>query len=158
MRLATSNTVVVRDNMGRFIDQIRAGGERTIDEALERGASLSRAFAPVGAKMDSRTTKLKDSIYTVKLSSTSGYWASNARHALPQETGSKRHPITGNPALGFYWEKAGRNWIPAESFYGIPGLIDYVDHPGNPAQPFLRPAYEIVMKELPEIMRKNFRG
>lgn len=140
-----SNRVVSRNGLGQLIRDCEQAGEDTAREAVERGAKLSRAMAPVGTKPDSRTKKLKDSIETHMISATSGVWYSTARHALPVEFSAAPHDISGK--VFFFWEKEGRMWQPGENI---------IDHPGNPAQPFLRPAYDIVMAQIMEIARREY--
>lgn len=56
----------------------------------------------------------------------------NVEYALAVEFGSKPHRIyPKNPGgmLAFYWEKLGQDVA-----------LPYVNHPGTPEQPFLRPA------------------
>lgn len=158
MDIAVSNRVIARNGIGEFIDACRKGATRTVERAVKEGADLSRTMAPVGHKADVRTIPLADSIRHRMTGATSGEWYSTARHALPQEFGAAPHPIYGNPHLRFYWEAAGRMFVPAEEFYHQPGLVTVVNHPGNPAQPFLRPAYEAVMKRVMAIARAEFPG
>jgi hypothetical protein len=151
-RIATSNQVIVRNNMGRFISELEAAGGATVDDMLKEGAALSRALAPRGKKPTRRgDIPIADSIFIRKISRTAGVWGSASKHALPQETGSKRHDIPGNPGLRFWWERKGRMFEPAK------GKITVVDHPGNPAHPFLRPAYERVFGGWMKFARKNYR-
>jgi hypothetical protein len=147
MEAAVSNRVVARNGIGRFRQQCSDAAENTIRDAVEEGAELSRSLAPVGHKKDPRTVKLKDSIESEVLSRTSGQWKSTARHALAIEKSAKPHPITG--WVNFFWEREGRNWD------GGPNMIQ---HPGNAAQPYLRPAYEIIMRRIMEIARRNYPG
>lgn len=154
--VAVSNRVIARNGIGQFIRECEMAAEGTIREAVNKGARLSRELAPTGHKDDSRTIPLKSSIFPEVLSRTSGRWVATARHALPIELGAAPHIITGN--LAFYWEAAGRNWIPAAAYYGIPGLQDVVNHPGNAPQPYLRPAYSAVMSEIMEIASRNYPG
>lgn len=145
--LVISPRLILRNDLGRFISEVEAGSQRLTSKLVERGAQLSRALAPVGHKHDRRTIPLRDSIGHEMHGRTAGSWFATARHAMAQEKGGRSHIITGDPHLSFYWEAAGRRWIPADEFYHQPGLVDVVNHPGNPAQPYLRPSYEIVMRE-----------
>lgn len=157
MEIGVSNKVIARDNFGQFIAECKIAGNRTIEKAVDEGVQHSRHNAPVGSKPDPRTVPLRDSIRGVA-HGTSGYWYSFARHALPQELGAGPHTITGSPGLEFYWEAEGRRWIPAAVFYGQPGLIDVVNHPGNAPQPFLRPAYEYVMVNIVRWAKRYYPG
>lgn len=157
MDIGTSNRVVVRSAIGRFISEIENAGNKTVQAMIQEGAEISKSLAPVGRKHDRRTVPLRDSLFTHMESRTQGYWGSISRHALPIEHGARPHTIMGSPALRFFWEREGRMWIPAEAFYGQPGLRDFINHPGNAAQPFLRPAYEIVSRRAMEHLRKNYK-
>lgn len=154
--LAISPRLILRNDLGRFIREVEVAGETLASKLVERGASLSRAMAPVGHKHDRRTIPLRDSIGHEMYSRTAGSWFATARHAMAQEKGGRPHIITGDPHLSFYWEAARRRWIPADEFYHQPGLVDVVNHPGNPAQPYLRPAYEIVLREAMTVAREVY--
>lgn len=158
MRLATSNRVVARNGIGRFIAECEMAATRTVEDAIDEGARLSREMAPAGVKPDPRTPPLKASIFTHMQGRTSGYWGSNARHALPVETGARRHPIPAN--VKFYWDKVHRMWMIPEVYFRVTGYpgADPIDHPGNPAQPFLKPAYKIVMRNIMAHARRNYPG
>jgi hypothetical protein len=156
--IAVSNRVISRNGIGRFIAECEQGATGTVQDAIDRGADLSRSLAPVGHKVDKRTIPLKDSISSAMTSATSGHWVAAARHALAQEFGAGPHVIAGSPGLSFYWEEAGRMFVPAEIYYNTPGKVTIVNHPGNPAQPYLRPAYEVVMGEIMSIAAANYPG
>lgn len=153
MELATTSHVIARDSFGRFRRNIEQAAGETVRELVEEGMNISREMAPVGHKHDRRTTPLRDSMFMVMESSTKGYWGNFARHALAVEHGSRPHIIPGNPNLGFWWEKQGRMWIPAETFYGVPGMQDFVNHPGADAQPFLKPAYDVIRDRMMSKLR-----
>jgi hypothetical protein len=158
VELAVSTRVYARNSLGQFIADCKGAGSATVESLVSDGADLSRDLAPVGGKPDPRTIPLKDSIGWVMLSATSGAWFATARHALPTEFGGAPHIIEGNPGLRFYWEEAGRMWIPASDFYGQPGLVDVINHPGNPAQPYLRPAYRAMMAKAIEVADRFYPG
>jgi hypothetical protein len=151
--MGVSPRVVVRDDFGRFISECLAASSRTVDQLLDEGIAISQGLAPVGHKVDRRSPPIHASFYKRKLSRTSGVWGNDARHALAQELGARPHPIVGSPYLLFYWERERRMWVP-----GLAGTPDIINHPGNEAQPFLRPAYEIVMNNAIETARRNFPG
>lgn len=153
MSFAVSNRVVARNGIGQFIRDCEGAAEKTVRKSVQQGARLSRTLAPVGTKPDPRTIPLKDSIEWEVLSRTSGVWKATARHALPIEKGAVPHVIRGNPFLHFYWDNAGRWWVP-----GLFGPTDIVNHPGNAAQPYLRPAYEIIMGRIMSIAREEYPG
>lgn len=143
--LAVSNRVIMRDNFGRFRRECELAMGETIKQAVEDGAQLSRDLAPVGHKRDPRTTKLKDSITAVVVSRTQGYWQASARHALAQELGAAPHEIPGE--VHFFWEREGRWWEPG---------TNTINHPGNAAQPYLRPAYQAIMNRIMSIAKRYY--
>lgn len=145
-QLPLKMTVVHRGRWGRFAAHYENAGTQTVHDAIEEGAKISRALAPVGTKPDPRTIPLKASIDTEMTSRNSGRWLSTARHAHAVEFGSRPHTISAR--VRFWWEAAGRWWIPGEGF---------IHHPGNQAQPFMRPAYDVVKRRLSEIARKRYR-
>lgn len=144
MDVAVSNKVIARDNFGRFINKLEAAKVATMDDLANAGANLSRQFAPKGIKRDPRTPHIADSIIAESTPTTAS-WKVLARHGLPQETGSKEHEITGQVA--FFWEREGRWFRPG------PNMIH---HPGNPAKPYLRPAYEIIMKTWMDFAKRRY--
>lgn len=145
--VAASTNVHLRNDFGRFISDCETAAGETIKAAVTEGADLSRDMAPVGHKDDPRTIPLAQSIEPVIVSRTSGFWQATARHALPVEFGAGPHDISGN--VKFYWEEEGRWWEPGDNT---------IHHPGNRAQPYLRPAYEIIKQRLPAIMRRFYPG
>ncbi len=144
---AVSNRVVSRNGLGRFISRCEEAAEATARQLVEDGADLSRDLAPVGHKPDHRTIPLAQSIESKMLSATSGVWRATARHALAIEHGSVPHEITGN--VHFWWEREGRWWEPGENI---------IAHPGNAAQPYLRPAYEQIMRKAMTVARAKYPG
>lgn len=150
--IAFSNRVISRDRRGRFVAAVDRRAAAMVRNMVEDGADLSRDMAPVGAKFDKRTPHLKDSIETRMTSGTAGEWYSTARHALPIEHGGKPHIMRGNPVFRFWWERMNRPWIP-----GLYGEPDIIHHPGNAAQPFLRPAYEVIKRRWGQYARRHFR-
>lgn len=156
--LAISGIVQGRNKFGEYITECEAAATRTVEKAVERGAELSRQFAPVGHKPDLRTIPLKDSITTVMFNAREGAWGSAARHALPQEKGAAEHDITG--FLGFYWEERGKSFVWDDPKYDNwteeEGAT--ISHPGNDAQPFLYPAYRIITQKLPGIAAREYPG
>lgn len=149
--IAVSNTVVYRDDMGKFLAAVNKGVTAAVRETVEDGAKMSRRLAPSGSKHDPRTIKLKDSIEWYMTGATSGVWVATARHALPIEYGARPHPIKGKPDLLFWWDKEGRYFTPSHR-------VDEVSHPGNAAQPYLRPAYEATMPKLLNALDKHIPG
>lgn len=153
MDIAVSNQVIARNNMGQFISACERAATETIRDAVNEGESLSKDFAPVGIKPDYRTVTLREGMYSEVVSRTAGNWGCAARHALPIEKGASAHVISGNPFLHFFWDSAGRWFVP-----GLFGPQDIVNHPGNAAQPYLRPAYEIVMTRVMQMADRHYPG
>lgn len=151
MDVAVSGHIVARNDIGQFIAACSKAAEETVRQLIEDGERLSKEMAPVGHKEDLRTVPLREGMFSEMLSRTQGRWGCSSRHALPIEFGAGAHVITGNPFLSFYWENAGRNWVP-----GLFGEPDVVQHPGNAAQPFLRPAYAMVREEALAVMRAKY--
>jgi hypothetical protein len=149
--IAVSNRVVSRNRFGRFIADCEQAAGDTAEDLVKMGARLSKERAPTGAKDDLRTIPLKQSIQSRMLSRTSGVWEATARHSLAIEFGAVHHLIVGNPYLQFYWEAAGRQWVP-----GLFGEPDIVNHPGNEEQPYLRPAYDMVMAQAMAVARQHY--
>jgi hypothetical protein len=178
--VATTKTVIARDNFGRFLRECEIAGELTVQEAVEEGAKISKALAPRGKKKDTRSpTKLWRSIQPYMLTPTSGGWGSDHRAALPQEYGTRPHKIPGNPDLHFWWHRMGRYFVASRFYYfnydyyndeyfdirtgesvgpERPMVQTVVRHPGHKAQPFLGPAYKIMMSRIMDIAKKHYPG
>ncbi len=153
MEIATSNQVHIRNGIGRFRAACEQAGTDTVETLVKRGAAMSRKLAPEGTDHDPRSIPLKQSIHHKMLSSTSGVWQAWARHAMFVEKNTRAHTYEGNPYFQFYWENAGRMWVP-----GLFGEPDIVNHPGTTAQPFLRPAYEAIMAQAMTVAKQKFPG
>lgn len=147
MAIAVSNRVIVRNGFGQFIRDCEGAATATVSDALDEGVAAAKIRAPVGFKPDPRTGKIIDSFYKQILGRTSGVFGNNARHALAQEKGARPHPITGD--VTFFWEKYWRQWEPGEN---------EIQHPGNPAHPYLRPGYEVVMRRIVDIAKRHYPG
>lgn len=145
--VAVSNRVIARNDIGQFRRACSDAAEKTVEEAVERGAKLSRQMAPSGTKRDPRTTKLKKSIEPHMLGRTQGEWVATARHALAIEKGAVPHIITG--WVNFFWENQGRDWEAGPN---------RINHPGNAAQPYLAPAYRVIMRQVMQIARDKYPG
>lgn len=145
--LGFSNRVIARNNMGRFLSRLELAGARTMEDIADEGVKLSRGLAPTrtDGREDRRTRSLQESFFTI-VTPNSAQWGNSARHAMPQETGSVPHPITGN--VTFWWVNEDRLWTPGKNT---------IDHPGNPSRPYLRPAYVQVMSRYMEIARRHYR-
>lgn len=151
--IAVSNRVVARNHFGQFIRDCEQAATATVKELIEEGEAISKGMAPVGSKTDRRGTPIFASFFTQMHSRTSGVWGNFSPWALHQEFGTRAHVILGSPYLRFFWDNAGRMWIP-----GLFGTPDVVMHPGHRAQPFLRPAYEAVMARAMSVARKHYPG
>lgn len=143
------------DDFGTFSKRVEAAVEAAVVELVEEGADISRELAPEG-NMSSPNTRppgrLKRSIYTYRKSRFVGGWGSDEPHADAVEFGAGSHPIFGNPKLSFR-ATGGKDKRRTQSKrtgrflkqYDYTGKIispTYVNHPGNEAQPYLRPALE----------------
>lgn len=136
MEVAVSPNVIARNSFGQFIAQCEIAGVQTMQDVADAGAELSRQLAPVGKKPDPRTPKLRDAIFPHAVG-TRANWKCVARHAvIVEKTGSVQHFQTGR--VTFEWEKMGRMWRPGDNL---------IDHPPTTPQPYLRPAYEVMMQK-----------
>jgi hypothetical protein len=144
---AISTRVIVRNNIGQFIRDCEGAATATVKDALNEGVAIAKVEAPVGHRADSRTAKIIDSFYTRILGRTSGVFGNSARHALYQERGTGPHPIPGD--VSFFWEKKWRMCEPGET---------EIQHPGNPAHPYLAPAYRRVMGRIVSIAARHYPG
>jgi hypothetical protein len=142
--IAVSNEVLLRDGFGRFIRECEDAGKQTIQDAVDKGYALSMQMAPESGQADPRSVSIKGGMWK-EASGTRGRWGTLARHGMAVELGTRRHPQTGN--VSFFWAKEGREWEPGDNM---------IDHPATRAQPFLKPAYRAVMKQVMAIMRKNY--
>jgi hypothetical protein len=147
MGIAVSNRVIARNGIGRFIAACEDAGHDTVEILIERGATASKGMAPV------RSGRLKGSIESHMTGATSGVWQADAPYAMFQEEGTSAHTMIGSPFFRFFWETRGRMWVPG--LYGIP---DVIDHPGNKPQPFLRPAYEMIMAQAMAVAKSQYPG
>jgi hypothetical protein len=100
---------------------------------------------------------LAQSIRTRKtINGSQGYWYSVAPHAGFVEEGTRPHQIEGK--MYFYWKGGWFYWNnPEYSNWDENGA--WVMHPGTDAQPFLRPAYERLVRGggMQRILREEFR-
>lgn len=129
--------VHLRDNFGAFIAACDAAATRSVQEAMVEGTRVARAMAPSGpARQDyGRRPKLKANIWGHMISSRSARIVATPGHALPQEKSAGPHPIPNAFGRGIT-----------------------VQHPGNAAQPYLRPALAAIARMLPPVMKRNYPG
>lgn len=161
----STNVILRRNAFGQFTRKLENAAHDAVEEAVERGARMSRQLAPTGGKSRASYAKrpgyvpLKRSIRT-HVSGNRGYWYSVAPHARFVEEGTRPHRIEGE--LVFYWPPSPGNpkgWFvwSKEGFDNYTPRGAYVNHPGTEAQPFLRPAYErVVKRQMSEILREKF--
>jgi hypothetical protein len=175
-----SNAVFERDRFGQFAAECHRAAERTVQKTVKRGAAMSRKLAPAGGERKANYSKrpgyvpLKKSIKT-KVAGTRGEWYSIAPHARFVEEGTSAHMIYGK--LYFPWRGGTFVWNrrffgpisgSASGPYSIASTRGYrnwdaggawVLHPGTDAQPFMRPAYEaVVKKQMMQIAKQEFPG
>lgn len=123
-------------NLGRYASSVDERTRRAANAIGREGVKMAREAAPSGPpRADyARRARVKDSIGYERLGMTRVRWfikgGQRYAAAAAQETGAGGHIIRGNP-LHFFWERQGR-WVKTEQ----------VQHPGNPAQPFLQKSYE----------------
>jgi hypothetical protein len=151
--IAVSNRVVARNHFGMFIRDCEQAAAATVSDLIDEGMDISKDLAPRGSKADHRSTPIKESFFKEMRGRTAGVWGNFSRHALHQEYGTRAHLIMGNPTMRFWWDNAGRMWIP-----GLYGEPDIIHHPGHSAQPFMRPAYKIVMRRAMAVARRHYPG
>lgn len=152
-RIVTTSQVHARNGIGQFIRECEQAATATVSELIHEGESMSKGMAPVGHKPDPRGTPIIASFFSHMLSRTSGVWGNFSPWALHQEFGTSAHAIIGNPYLSFFWDNAGRMWVP-----GLYGTPDVVMHPGHGAQPFLRPAYKAISARAMSVARSKYPG
>lgn len=151
--MATVSTeVIVRNQMGRFIADVRGAATRSVEEALDVGISAARMQAP------ERTGRLRASFVPAILTRTSGVFLNTAPYAEFQDQGAGPHEISA--WVRFFWEREGRMWMnPAQylSRTGYPGA-DPIHHPGNPATHFMDAGYDAIKRRMQAIIRRNYPG
>jgi hypothetical protein len=144
-----SDVRFARNLLGQFASHLDGAAMATLTETLEVGLQTAKAAAPDGPARDDygRRVKLRENIHIVMFSSTSGAIRIDAVNALSQETGAVPHSIDAVNAdnLVFFWEKAGRMFVGP-----------HVDHPGNPAQPYMEVAFAAMDEAAEGIMDANY--
>lgn len=117
--MLVSTEIHFRDNSGRFAAMMAARGAAAARALVEATASEAAAKAPVGpGRRDyARRPKLSSSVEPVMTGAKVGVIVVRAGHGAAQEHGAAAH------------------WIPNAFGSGVPVL-----HPGNAAQPYVRPA------------------
>lgn len=146
---AKTRTVYNRNRLGQFAEEIEKGCDRAVDRWVELGAATSREMAPgPGYRVGNYSRRagyipLKASIGSVAHGH-SGYWYTNAPHWKFVEYPTGAHSITGY--LVFPWKGGMFRWDDPRFSNWTEGSGATVHHPGTGAQPFLKPAYELVVK------------
>lgn len=149
--LITSTEVAVRNKFGQFSKELDDARRIFLDEIADVGENAARLTAPV------KSGRLKDSITGLVFPGTrTASVVTKVSYGLYQEEGTRRHPITGNPDLSFFWKKAGRRFYPASEFYNTPGMVTVIDHPGNPAVGFLARGYDEMIRQTPNMLRRAY--
>ncbi len=134
-----------RDRSGQFLAECDGAAAEAVKATGEEGKSIAMAMAPVGSEPDERDIPIVAGLEFYMTGATSGVIVSKSGHSLPQEFGAGPHSI-GAP--GQYLHN------PFNQF----SARGPVQHPGNPAQPFLRPAYNVIRRKMTEIMARFYPG
>ena len=121
------------DSAGDAADRVENGEavDRGVEETTRTIALDAERFAPKD------TGELAGSIHVEKLADGEWLVIVGADHAKPIEYGSRPHVITPNDAEALRFEIDGQIVFAQRVF-----------HPGNPAQPYLRPAIDAHRQDL----------
>lgn len=133
--MEVSTRIQMRDNFDRFIALANEAGEEAARELVETAADDASDRAPVGpARRDyGRRPKLSANVIPVMVGPKTGHVVATPEHGGPQEKGAGPHPIPN--AWG-----SGRT----------------VMHPGNAAQPYIRPAIRALKAKSAAILRRYY--
>lgn len=154
-----SPEVRARDEFGRFLAEMKGAATATISQALEEGARFAKAESPKGTKDDDRGPSIQEGITWALTGANTGHLVSLAAHSAPQEYGAAPHRIEGSPDLSFFWEAEGRWFVPASQLNPPDAArVTVINHPGNPSQPFMRPAYKYMTRRIVEIAKERYPG
>ena len=137
------------DELEDFADSVGDAADRVENgEAVDRGVEeTARAISLDAERFASKDTgELAESIHVEKLSDGSWLIIVGADHAKPVEYGSRPHVITPNDAEALRFEIDGQIVFAQRVF-----------HPGNPAQPYLRPAIDAHRQDLAENIADELR-
>ena len=134
-----ARSAFLRDDSGRFVSAVEAGGEAAVLEIADAIAGLAIIFAP------RKTGELAGSIEAIALGGTEAAAVARAGHAAPQEEGAGAHTI-GAPGQVLANKE--------EEFFAI----GPVTHPGNPATRFLTRAAAAVSPRATAIVKKYMPG
>jgi hypothetical protein len=130
--------VTARDNLGRFVARWNAAVGAALEETVKDGQAVARGLAP------RKTGALEESIQGVMLGDKSAGLTVGTNHWKYQEYGTRPHHIFG--MVSFYWDKAGREWVPDTNM---------IHHPGNRGHHFIAAAKEEMRGKLAQRIREN---
>lgn len=160
----TSNAIIERDELGRFIREIERSGSNIIDQLGNKLETRARRYAPY------RTGRLKRSIKAVVLSNGREVRiTSSVPYALVMEEGSRPHLIHGVRA-NFEWR--GGYFVWNNPKYGPMGSAEgtmdegryenwdrhgaTVRHPGTRGYFFFRRAFRETMADASVVMARTY--
>lgn len=135
-----------RSETGRFLAECDGAAAAAVQAVGERGARMAKRLAPSSSFPEPRGGKLRPGISFYMTGGMVGVIASTARHTLAIERGASAHQI-GAP--GQLLANKQKDWGPR---------IGPVNHPGNDAQPFLKPAYAMIRSRMIDVMRDFYPG
>lgn len=122
---------------------IAAAAAGKVKQCVEKAVRDVEAQAKARAAAD--TGAMKNSIEGHMTGAYSGEVAPHVEYAIFVEFGTRAHVITAKNAGALYWPGAAH---PVKS----------VNHPGTPAQPFMRPAADAVRGPFVACCAKAFEG
>jgi len=157
-----SQSVMERDEFGRFIAKVRSGGEELMEALATDFEGRARRYAPV------RTGRLRRSIQALVINGREVLVISDAPYARHMEEGTRPHLIRGvranfrydNNSRYFKWNNfrfgpygSGK---PYENWSFEQGAT--VRHPGTRGYFFFRRAYRETMAEARMRMKEAYRA
>lgn len=145
--MVISSEVHARDSFGRFIADVEGAATKVVEDAIQAGEDAARAAAP------ERTGALKAGFFAVVVSRTMGRIGNTTPWADFQDQGTSPHYMIGSPVFRFYWENAGRWWVP-----GLFGDPDIIFHPGNPAVHFMDTGYAAAVAAARKALPRYYPG
>jgi hypothetical protein len=127
------SVTISAEDMDDVGDRAISSVDQGLVDAAIRGFERSQEAVPVdtGELQDSGELVVEETAGKVVF----GY---TADHAIPVEDGTEPHPITPDEADALVFEGDD----------GEPVFADSVDHPGTEPQPFMRPGFEAMVREL----------